>query len=84
MGQIVNKEKQSIMFSKNTREADKVLIMSALAIGSEARTEKYLGLPVYMGKFKLKNFAYLKDRVWKRIQGWKEKLLPKAGKEIFD
>lgn len=28
-------------------------------------------------------FAYLKDKVWKKIQGWKEKLLSKAGKEIL-
>jgi hypothetical protein len=28
-------------------------------------------------------FAYLKDRVWKKIQRWKEKLLSKAGKEIL-
>ena len=68
-GQIINKEKSSIMFSKNARNAEKQHMMSALEINVEARTEKYLGLPLYMGRSKEKTFTYLKDRVWKRIQG---------------
>lgn len=28
-------------------------------------------------------FAYLKERIWSRIQGWKEKMLSQAGKEIL-
>lgn len=82
-GQTINKEKSSIMFRHNTKQAEKVVTMDALAIGAEARNERYLGLPVYMGKSKEKKFSYLKDRIWKRIQGWKEKLLSKAGKEIL-
>jgi len=36
-----------------------------------------------MGRSKASLFAYLKERVWKHIQGWKEKLLSKAGKEML-
>jgi hypothetical protein len=57
------------MFSKNTSEGDRLAMMSALDITSEAHNEKYLGLPIYMGKSKVQTFNYLKDRVWKRIQG---------------
>jgi hypothetical protein len=45
--------------------------------------KKYLGLPVHVGQSKIEAFAYLKDRVRKRIQGWKEKFLSWAGKEIL-
>jgi hypothetical protein len=36
-----------------------------------------------MGKSKKQTFAYLKERVWKRIQEWKEKLLSKAVKDVL-
>jgi hypothetical protein len=48
-----------------------------------AWNEKYLGLPVYVGRNRAKIFAYLKDKIWKLIQGWKEKMLSKVGKEIL-
>jgi hypothetical protein len=57
--------------------------MLVLDLSQEAKSDKYLGLPVYMGRSRSKMFVYLKDRVWKRIQGWKEKLLSRAGKETL-
>jgi len=43
-----------------------------------------LGLPVQVAKSNKKiTFEYIKQRIWARIQGWQEKLLPKAGKEIL-
>jgi hypothetical protein len=45
--------------------------------------ERYLGLPVHVGRSKGGTFAYLKDRIWNRIQGWKEKFLSWAGKEVL-
>jgi hypothetical protein len=52
-------------------------------LSHEAKNDKYLGLPVYMGRSKAKMFTYLKDRVWKRIQGWKEKLMSRARQETL-
>jgi hypothetical protein len=49
----------------------------------EAKNERYLGLPVSIGKSRKKAFQDIKRKVWLRIQGWQEKLLSKAGKEIL-
>ena len=45
--------------------------------------ESYLVLPTLIGKSKNQAFSYLKDRVWKKIQGWKGQLLSRAGNEIL-
>ena len=82
-GQIINKEKSSVLFSKNCGESITEEFLTALDLSDEAKSDKYLGLPVYMGRSKAKMFTYLKERVWKRIQGWKEKLLSRAGKETL-
>jgi hypothetical protein len=71
------------MFSENTKAIHRSQVLAELNIRAEARTEKYLGLPVYVGRSRSKTFKYLKDIIWKRIQGWKEKMLSKAGKDIL-
>ncbi|KAK3189001.1 hypothetical protein Dsin_028562 [Dipteronia sinensis] len=45
--------------------------------------ERYLGLPSFSGKNKLKLFEDIKDRVWAKIKGWRSKLLLIGGKEIL-
>ena len=71
------------MFSKGTANAAKRKFKSALDIKDEAYSQRYLGLPVYLGRSKSKAFGYLKERIWKLIQGWEEKFLSRAGKEIL-
>ena len=46
-----------------------------LQVTKEMMNERYLGLSVHVGQSKMKIFAYLKDRIWKRMQGWYEKFL---------
>jgi hypothetical protein len=45
--------------------------------------QRYLGLPVHLGASIRKEFEYIKEKIWRCIQGWKEKLLSRAGKEIL-
>lgn len=81
--QMINKDKSSILFSPNTTRAVRVQMKATLSISQEKWGERYLGLPVSIGISKKKTFAYLKQRIWCRVQGWQEKMLSKAGKEIL-
>ena len=45
--------------------------------------EKYLGVPAIIGPNKKVVFAYIKDKVWRRLCGWNRKLLSCSGKEIL-
>ena len=82
-GQMVNRDKSAVLFSPNTSSIDKAEVRQALNIAQEAKNEKYLGLPVSIGKSRKKAFEYIKKKIWVRIKGWQEKLLSKAGKEIL-
>lgn len=42
-----------------------------------------MGMPTLVGKNKIACFAYIKKRLWKRLQSWKGKLLSATGKEIL-
>jgi hypothetical protein len=44
------------MFSKNTKSLEKNQFMASLGITTEALNEKYLGLPMYMGRSKKRIF----------------------------
>ncbi|GJN04595.1 hypothetical protein PR202_ga22158 [Eleusine coracana subsp. coracana] len=79
---MINKDKPSILFSKSIKQNKKNTIKHALQVHSETVNEKYLGLPVYIGQSKKEAFQYIKEKIWNRIQGWKERLLYKAGKAV--
>ena len=63
--------------------ATKESIKNRLGVAEIKEYEKYLGLPVVVGRNKKVSLNYIKDRVWGKLQGWKEKLLSQAGKEVL-
>ena len=81
--QCINFEKSSIYFSSNTEVRHREWIKNILGVKEVARFESYLGLPTLIGRSKYQTFSFLKDRVWKKLQGWKSKLLLRAGKEVL-
>ena len=58
-------------------------MLQILGVKEVMKFESYLGLPTLIGRAKYHTFSYLKDRVWKKLQGWKGMLLSRAGKEIL-
>jgi hypothetical protein len=71
------------MFSPNNRESRKQQVLNVLNIRAKARTEKCLWLPVFVVRSRTQTFEYIKEKIWTKIQGWMERVLSKAGKDIF-
>lgn len=77
-GQVLN-----LLQYKGVAENLRVDIKNILEVQNESLSEKYLGLPMDVGRAKEGCFRYLKDRVWKHVQGWMEKCLSAGGKEVL-
>lgn len=82
-GQRINTDKSSIHFAKGCSQILRQELKDILEVQNEALSEKYLGMPSDMGISSNGAFKYLRDRVWKQVQGWMELLLLVEGKEIL-
>lgn len=54
-----------------------------LGVPSIRQYEKYLGLPAFVAKAKKQSFVYIKEQIWKKLKGWKEKHLSQASREVL-
>ena len=79
-GKAITFQKSGIFFSKNVTSSNRELVSGIVRVHSHLNTGKYLGL---IGKSKREVFGFLKDRLRARTQGWQNKLLTQAGKEIL-
>lgn len=82
-GQKLNKEKTSLLFSRNTNRDTKEAIKELFGAQIIQQHEKYLGLPPLVGPGKKKAFNRIKDQVGRKIANWKGKMLSNAGHEII-
>ena len=82
-GQKINREKTSIFFSKNKKSGTRDHLFAISGVSSSSCYEKYLGLPSLVGRSRTRSFQSLLERIWKRLNGWKEKFLSQAGKEVL-
>uniref|UniRef100_A0A2N9FFZ2 Reverse transcriptase domain-containing protein n=1 Tax=Fagus sylvatica TaxID=28930 RepID=A0A2N9FFZ2_FAGSY len=82
-GQQVNRQKTTLFFSKSTPLAAQLDIQNMLGVPAIKQYERYLGLPSFVGRAKYSSFAQIKERVWSKLKGWKEKLISQAGREIL-
>ncbi|CAM8999447.1 unnamed protein product [Rhodiola kirilowii] len=83
LGQKINLAKSEICFSNNVSAELKEYISDRLGMRQVSSFSKYLGLPVSFSNNKSEIFKFIVDRMWQKVQGWKEKTLSMAGKETL-
>ena len=65
------------------KEETKVEISNFLQVPEVRKYEKYIGLPAVVGRNRKASLNFIKERVWSKLQRWKEKLMSQVGREIL-
>lgn len=79
-GQMINYSKSSVTFSTNTRDSMKAVVCEQLGVNTLQHPSRYLGMPMFIGRRKVATFSFLADKVEKKLKGWQNHTLSKAGK----
>lgn len=77
--QAINMDKSSISYSPNTSKPDRLAIKSLLGLATMQTHERYLGLPTLLGRNKWATFNSIKERVWRKLRGWKSNFFSSGG-----
>lgn len=83
-GQKINFDKSNISFSHNVPldQQESLALILNVCRGVD-KHDTYLGLPMEISYSKLEAFGFLKEKIKKKLTGWREKYLSAAGKEIL-
>lgn len=82
-GQVVNYEKSTITFCPSSSSMIIDEIKQVFNIPIFWGHELYLGLPTFSLRSKMVQFSSLRDRVFKRINGWASKVFSAGGNETL-
>ena len=82
-GQKINMEKSAIYFSSNTKSEDRGMLRQLLKVQAALEEDRYLGIPIMIGRDKNRELRSIKERVKAKIQGWSAKILSQAGKAVL-
>ncbi|GAU34086.1 hypothetical protein TSUD_255820 [Trifolium subterraneum] len=82
-GQEINLTKSEVFFSRNFSRAAQEDLSNMMGVKHVMGTGAYLGLPSMVGRSKKETFAFIKDKIWKRINSWRSRHLSRAGTEIM-
>lgn len=82
-GQKINLDKSELSHSRNVPITRVNELQSLLGVQAVESHVKYLGLPTIVGRSKAQVFNFVRERVWKKLKGWKEKSLSRAGREVL-
>ncbi|CAM8943685.1 unnamed protein product [Rhodiola kirilowii] len=82
-GQRINLEKSEICFSRNSPAHIRDEVCRVIGVRQVGSHSKYLGLPLIFGQRKTDSFRCIVEKVWRKINDWKSKLLSAAGREVL-
>ncbi|CAN6587433.1 unnamed protein product [Malus baccata var. baccata] len=82
-GQAINMQKSSVFFGNNVPSSLSEELGNILGMPVVDNPGSYLGVPALWGRSKKLGLAYVKGRILGKLQGWKQSMLSRAGKEVL-
>ncbi|GAU42583.1 hypothetical protein TSUD_302990 [Trifolium subterraneum] len=79
----VNIQKSRFMASHNISRVKVAKFESIVHFNHNSHLGKYLGFPMLSGRIKNSDFSFIMDKINGRLDGWKSKLLSRAGRSLF-